>query len=225
MSVAVVLPAWNEEEAVEGVVRGFREHADRVVVVDNGSDDRTAQAASGAGAEVVLEPRRGYGRACLAGVEHLRASPPDVVAFADCDATLDPADLPRLVRALAEADLALGRRARLERGALPAHQRLGNDIACLGLRAYGLRVRDVPPFRALRWSAIVRLALREPTYGLPLETLAIAARLGLRVEEVDTSYRRRVGESKVTGTLAGSAKAALVTGSLLVRLRFRRLPS
>lgn len=223
MSVAVILPALDEEAAVESVVRGFRAQADRVVVVDNGSVDRTAEVAQRSGAEVVVEPRRGYGRACLAGIDHLRASPPDVVAFADCDATLDPADLPRLVAALSDADLALGRRARVEKGALPPHQKLGNDIACVGLRAFGLRVRDVPPFRALRWSAIERLALREPTYGFPVETLAMAARRGLRVREIDVAYRRRIGRSKVTGTFAGSARAALVTGSLLLRLRLRRL--
>lgn len=225
MTVAVVLPALDEEGAVEGVVRGFRRHAERVVVVDNGSTDKTAQIARAAGAEVVQEPRRGYGRALLAGVEHLRASPPDIVAFADCDATLDPADLPRLVAALEDADLALGRRARLDKGALPSHQKLGNDLACIGLRAYGLRVRDVPPFRALRWRALERLALREPTYGLPIETLAMAARMGLRIREIDVAYRRRVGTSKVTGTLLGSVKATLVTASLLVRLRLRRLPT
>lgn len=224
MTVAVVLPALDEEAAVEAVVRGFGHYADRVVVVDNGSTDQTAKVARDAGAEVVSEPRRGYGRALLAGIEHLRASPPSVVAFADCDATLDPADLPRLVAALEDADLALGRRAHLEKGALPPHQKLGNDLACLGLRAYGLRVRDVPPFRALRWSALERLALREPTYGLPVETLAMAARLGLRVKEIDVSYRRRVGVSKVTGTFKGSAKATLVTAALLVKLRLRRLP-
>lgn len=223
MNVALILPALDEEAAVERVVLGFRAYASRVVVVDNGSADRTAEIAAKAGAEVVREPRRGYGRACLAGIAHLRASPPDVVAFADCDGTLDPADLPRLVAALEGADLVLGRRAHVQRGALPPHQRLGNRIACLGLRAYGLRVRDVPPFRALKWSAVERLRLREPTYGLPVETLAMAARRGMRVNEVDAAYRQRVGQSKVTGTFAGSAKAALVMGSLLVRLRFRRL--
>lgn len=224
LTVAVVLPALDEELAVEGVVRGFLPHADRVVVVDNGSSDRTSELASKAGAEVVLEPRRGYGRALLSGIAHLRSDPPDVVAFADCDATLDPSDLPRLVAALNDADLALGRRALLEEGALPSHQKLGNDLACLGLRAYGLRVRDVPPFRALRWSAMERLGLRETTYGLPIETLAMAARQRLRVKEIDVAYRRRLGKSKVTGTLLGSVRATLVTASLLARLGLRRLP-
>lgn len=225
-SVAVVLPALDEAGAVAGVVRGFRAVGARVVVVDNGSVDATVDVAAAEGAVVVREPRRGYGAACLAGLAHLRADPPDVVAFADCDGTVDPGDLARLVAPVArgEADLALGRRARLECGALLPHQRAGNAAAALIIRlVHGLRVRDVPPFRAARWDFLERLRLREGTYGLPVETVVLAHRAGGRVVEVDVAYRRRAGgESKIAGTLRGSLAAGWTMLTLAVRLRFRR---
>lgn len=224
--VAVVLPALDEAGAVEEVVRGFARTGARVVVADNGSRDATADVARSAGAEVVHEPRRGYGRACLAGLRALSATPPAVVAFADCDGTLDPRDLMAVAGpALAdEADLVLGRRARVEHGAMPVHQRVGNGAACLALRLlYDVDVHDVPPLRAIRWGFLDRLRLQEPTYGFPIETVALSARRGGRIREVDVAYRARVGRSKVTGTLAGSVAAAAVMASLTVRLRFRRL--
>jgi hypothetical protein len=152
-----------------------------------------------------------------------------VVAFADCDGTIDPEDLPRLVAPLVagRADLALGRRALVEQGALSSTTRWGNAIACRSLRLlYGARVRDVPPFRALSWSLLSSLGLRERTYGLPLETLALAARRRARIVEVDVAYRRRAsGESKVTGRWWSATKCFVNVSTVAVRARFRRLPA
>lgn len=224
--VAVVLPALDEEGAVAGVVRGFRATGARVLVVDNGSGDATAERALAAGAEVVREPRRGYGAAVLAGLARLREDPPDVVAFADCDGTIDPTDLARLVAPLArgEADLALGRRAFAERGALPIHQRAGNAVAAALLReAHGVEARDVPPFRAARWDLVRELDLAHPTYGLPVETLARAAQAGARIVEVDVAYlRRAAGTSKVSGNLWAAARAGLVMLHVTLALALRR---
>lgn len=224
--VAVVLPALDEEGAVAEVVRGFRAAGARVVVVDNGSADATAARAREAGAEVVREPRRGYGSAVLAGIARLRADPPDVVAFADCDGTIDPADLAALVAPVAagDADLALGRRAAIEPGAMPLHQRAGNAVAAALLNeVHGLAVRDIPPLRAARWELVAELDLAHPTYGLPVETLARAAQAGARVVEVDVAHRRRAaGESKVAGTWTGAIRAGFVMLALTVTLAFRR---
>ncbi len=225
---AIILPALDEEGSVEDVVARFRATGARVVVVDNGSRDATARLAAGAGAEVVSESRRGYGSACLAGIAHLDAAPPQVVVFADCDGTIDPRDLDALVAPLTDgtADLVLGRRILVEAGALSPTTRLGNHLACVSLRLfYGLRVNDVPPFRAVTWTFLKRLALRETTYGLPLETLTNAARLGGRVKEVDVAYlRRSAGTSKVTGNVWSAFKCFLVISGLSVRLRLRRQP-
>jgi len=226
-TVAVILPALNEANCVEPVVEGFLGEGVRVIVVDNGSTDETQRIAERAGAEVVTEHARGYGNACLAGISYLRSRPPNVVVFADCDGTLDPHDLQNLTSPIrnGRADLVLGRRERVEKGALPLHQRLGNATALVLLRTlYGLAVNDIPPYRAVRWSFLAELRLSERTYGLPAETVASAARRNGRVEEVNVAYRRRLaGKSKVTGTPRTSLQAGWAMLSLLVLLRFRRI--
>jgi len=225
--VAVILPALNEEGSVESVVHGFRSEGARVVVIDNGSIDRTAEIALQSGAEVVHEMKRGYGNACLAGIAYLRARAPEIAVFADCDGTLDPQELPNLVAPIKsnQADLVLGRRVRAEKGALPLHQQFGNTVARAMLWfLYGLRVGDIPPYRAVRWTFLIKLGLSEKTYGLPIETVAVAARRNGRVAEVNVGYRCRFeGKSKVTGSLRTSLQAGWAMVSLLVLLRFRRL--
>ena len=226
-TVAVILPALNEASCVGTVVNGFLSEGVRVVVVDNGSTDGTQQIAKQAGAEVVSEKLRGYGSACLAGVAYLKSQPPSIVVFADCDGTLNPQEIRRLVAPIEydKADLVLGRRVRVEKGALPAHQKLGNRIACFLFEAlYDLPINDIPPYRALRWSFLDRLALSEKTYGFPVETVALAARLGCRVAEVDVDYRARLGgRSKVTGSLLASVRAGSTMVALVISIRFRRL--
>jgi glycosyltransferase involved in cell wall biosynthesis len=217
----VVLPALDEEDAVDAVVRGFRRLGPRdVLVVDNGSRDATAARALAAGATVVPEPRRGYGRAVLAGLDALRRDPPRFVVFADCDGTALPEDALRLLAPLRDgtADLSLGRR---PPGALAPHQRAGNALACLALRvAVGARVHDVPPLRAATWDVLDRLRLRESTFGLPMETVARAARIGARIVEVDVDdLARRGGRSKVAGSLGGSVRAAWSMARVVARVR------
>jgi glycosyltransferase involved in cell wall biosynthesis len=224
--VAVILPALNEESSVATVVSGFRSEGARVLVVDNGSTDGTVRAALHAGAEVVREKKQGYGNACLKGISYLESRPPEIAVFADCDGTLEPHDLGNLISPIeiGTADLVLGRRVHVEKGALPMHQRFGNAIALVMLRVlYGLAVSDIPPYRAVRWSFLSQLGLSERTYGLPIETVASAARRNGRVEEVGVTYRRRLGgESKVAGSLRTSIRAGWSMLSLLVVLRFRK---
>jgi len=224
--VAVILPALNEIGCVEQVVDGFLREGTRVIVVDNGSSDGTAQAAQKAGAEVVYENKRGYGSACLAGLSYLATRPPSIVVFADCDGTLESTEIRNMIAPVesGNVDLVLGRRVRVERGALPTHQRVGNTVACFILHwFYGLTVRDIPPYRAARWSFLKQLALSEKTYGFPVETVALAARKRGRVAEVDVTYRRRIGgQSKVAGSLTASLRAAVSMMTVLISLRYRR---
>ncbi len=224
--VAVILPALNEIGCVERVVGGFLREGTRVIVVDNGSSDGTPQAARKAGAEVVYENRRGYGNACLAGLSYLTTQPPSIVVFADCDGTLESDEVRDMIAPVesGNVDLVLGRRVRVERGALPTHQRVGNAVACFILkRFYGLTVRDIPPYRAARWSFLKQLDLSERTYGFPVETVALAARKGGRVAEVDVTYRRRLGgQSKVAGSLTASLRAAASMMTVLISLRYGR---
>jgi glycosyltransferase involved in cell wall biosynthesis len=210
--VAVVIPALDEERSLPLVLAALP-RGPRVVVVDNGSSDGTARVAARAGAKVVAEPRRGYGRACLAGLAHLSGSPPAVVAFLDGDYSDDPGELPGLVAPILEdrADLVIGSRVlgRVERGALQPQQRLGNWLACALIHGlYGRRFTDLGPFRALRWDALRRLALSDPDFGWNVEMQVKALRRGLRVVEVPVRYRpRRVGSSKISGTLSGTVRA------------------
>jgi glycosyltransferase involved in cell wall biosynthesis len=214
MRVDVVIPALDEEEALPAVLAAIpRPPVRRVVVADNGSRDRTAEVARAGGAEVVREPRRGYGAACLRALDALGGDPPDVVVFLDGDGSDVPAELPLLLDPIArgEADLVIGSRTRgrHERGALTLPQRFGNALACRALSLlYRVRYTDLGPFRAVRWSALERLGMADRDYGWTLEMQIRAARAGLPHAEVPVSYRRRAaGDSKVSGSLRGAAGA------------------
>lgn len=214
MRVDVIIPALDEERALPRVLAEIpRALVRRVVVADNGSRDRTAEVAREGGAEVVHEPARGYGRACLRAIAHLAADPPDVVVFLDGDHSDHPAELPALLGPIAEgrAELVIGSRTRgaAERGSLTPQQRVGNAIACAALFGlYGARYTDLGPFRAIRWETLEALGMRDLDYGWTVEMQVKAARLGVPHAEVPVSYRRRIGVSKVSGTLRGTIGAS-----------------
>lgn len=212
--VDAVIPALDEEAALPGVLDELsRTVVRRVVVVDNGSRDRTAAVAAARGAQVVTEPHRGYGAACLRGIEACRRAdpPPQVLVFLDGDGADDPAELPRLLEPLwrGEADLVIGSRvlpgARVERFALTPQARAGNLIAVWMIRLfYGVRHTDLGPFRAIRLDALERLGMRDLDWGWTAEMQVKAIRRGLRVVEVPASWRRRRGgRSKISGTVRG----------------------
>jgi len=226
LRVDVVIPARDEEGSIARVVESLpRSHVSRVIVVDNGSRDRTAEVARRAGAEVVSEPRPGYGAACLAGLAFLRTRPPEVVAFLDGDLSEDPAQVVDLLAPIAEgrADLVIGSRTLGERepGSLTPVQEFGNRLATLLLRVlFGARYTDLGPFRAVRWEALERLRMRDRGYGWTVEMQARAARSGLRCAEVPVCHRvRRHGRSKVSGTLAGMLGAGCKIPLTILRVR------
>jgi hypothetical protein len=208
-SVAAVIPALDEVDALPALLRELPAGiVDETLVVDGGSRDGTPDAARAQGARVVVEPRRGYGRACATGAAETDA---DVIVFLDGDGSDDPAALAAVLEPVlaGRAAISLGSRVASEAGAQLPHQRLGNAFVVLLLRlVYGLRVHDVPPMRAVRRDALEGLALRELTYGWPTEMLVRAARAGLPVEEVEVRCRlRRGGRSKISGRLGPSARA------------------
>ncbi len=232
--VDVVIPCLDEERSVGEAVRRLpRPLVRRVIVVDNASRDRSAEVARAAGAEVVFEARRGYGSACAAGVAALGADPadaPDMVVFMDADLSDDPTELPILVRPIADgvADLVIGSRTRgqSEKGALLPQARVGNAVACTLLYwLYGVRATDLGPFRAIRWDVLTALGLRDRGYGWTVEMQARAARAGYRTAEVSVRYRRRVGRSKITGTVRGTLGASIKILYTLLRHAPRRRPS
>ena len=209
-TVAAVVPALDEAAAIPAVVRALRAQPaiDEVIVVNNGSTDRTAALAGAAGARVVPEPRRGYGRACRAGVA---ATTADVILLLDGDGADHPDDVPRVLAPLfaGDADLVVGSRAlgQREAGAMAPQQVLGNRVATALLRLHGLRATDIGPMRAIRRADLEALGMTEMTYGWSVEMMVKAARHGLRYHEVPVTYRRRAGTSKVSGTLRGALGA------------------
>ncbi len=205
MRVAVIIPALNEEQGITRVISSVPLPPACITVADNGSTDRTAERALAAGARVVFEPRRGYGRACQAG---LRANAgADVIVFLDADFSDYPEDLRDLVGPILgdDADFVLGARGGRAR---PWHARLGTS-ACVALinRGWGTQYADLGPFRAISRRALDRLALNDQTWGWTIEMQIKAAEAGLRIREVPVRYRERIGQSKISGSLAGTLRA------------------
>lgn len=201
----VILPVLDEATALPWVLERMPAGC-RPIVVDNGSGDGSGELARSLGALVVSEPRRGFGAACHAG---LIAATDDVVAFMDADASLDPADLPRVLAPIErdEADLVLGMRVRAARGAWPVHARLGNRVVtALVRRRTGVGLRDIGPMRAARRERLLALAVADRRFGWPLEMVLRAAAGGWRIREVAVPYTARAGRSKVTGTVLGTVR-------------------
>jgi glycosyltransferase involved in cell wall biosynthesis len=218
--VAVIIPALDEEAAIGLVLAELPPLALEVIVVDNGSSDRTGEIAQAAGARVVREPRKGYGQACLAGIA--AAPGADVLAFLDGDHSDYPAQLVDVLSPIlaGQADLVIGSR-RLGRrapGAHPWHAVLGTRV-CVGLMNLfiGTRATDLGPFRAITSAALGRLGMRDRSFGWTVEMQVKAARRGLRVVEVPVDYRPRIGRSKVSGTLSGTFRAAAKILGIIAR--------
>ncbi|MFB9924984.1 glycosyltransferase family 2 protein [Amycolatopsis halotolerans] len=212
----VVLPCLDEAAALPGVLAGLPPGY-RAILVDNGSSDGSPGVAAAHGAKVVDEPRRGYGAAVHTGLENATA---DIVCFADADGSLDLAELPRLVAAVADgADLAVGRRVPVSRAAWPWHARAGNAVLSLLLRSRGLPVRDIAPLRAVRRRELLALGVADRAFGYPLELLVKAQRAGWVVQEFDVAYRERARgtKSKVSGSVRGTLRAVRDFGRVLVR--------
>jgi glycosyltransferase involved in cell wall biosynthesis len=212
VKLSVIIPALNEEESLPSVLAELpRLLLHQVIVVDNGSQDRTAEFAAANGAVVVREPQRGYGAACMAGV---RAAPEaDILIFLDADGSFDAQEVPLLVGPIerGEAELVLGSRLAgvREPGAMPLHGVFGNWLVATVIgRLADIRLTDLGPFRAIKRQTLERLRLEEPTYGWPSEMIVKAAQLGIPIREVPVRYRRRRGgHSKVSGTWRGTLGA------------------
>lgn len=213
----IIIPAHNEEAAIGQVLSAIpRELVREIVVCDNASTDNTAAVARAHGATVLREPRKGYGSACLTGIAYLQQKAAtdslDCVVFLDADFSDHPEELPQLLIPIThhDFDLVIGSRVlgQREKGSLMPQQRFGNWLATTLVRwLYGVRFTDLGPFRAIRWSALQQLGMNDPNYGWTVEMQVRAAKMGLRCTEVPVSYRRRIGTSKVSGTIRGSVLA------------------
>ena len=214
----VIIPALDEEDSIGRVLADIPgDVVSDVIVVDNGSGDSTAEVAARGGATVVSERRRGYGYACLRGISHVKnlSYLPDIVVFLDGDYSDDPSEMKELLLPITSGrcDLVIGSRTlgERQRGALLPQQVVGNRIATLLIRLlYGVSFTDLGPFRAIRYERLLSLGMRDKTFGWTVEMQVKAARAGLRFAEVPVSYRKRIGVSKITGTVSGSLGAAFM---------------
>lgn len=217
-SITVIIPALNEEKAIAGVVSRIPSFVDRIIVVDNGSTDATAQRAIKAGADIVYVPVAGYGRACLAGVAE--AASTDILVFLDGDGSDVPEEMDLLLAPIlsGEIDLVIGSRAMgvAEAGSLTLPQRFGNRLACaLVTLFWGGTYTDLGPFRAIRRSAYERLDMTAPTFGWTVEMQVRALKQKLAVADVPVSYKNRIGVSKISGTVRGVIMAgAYIIGTI-----------
>jgi glycosyltransferase involved in cell wall biosynthesis len=213
--IAVVIPAFNEQDAIARVISDIPANlVTEVVVVDNNSTDATAACARDAGATVLHESQPGYGHACQKGIDYLGSGHrrPDVVVFLDGDYSDFPEELPDIVRPIVEQsyDFVIGSRllGTRHKGSMPVHQVIGNRLLALLIRSlYGTRFTDMGPFRAIAYDKLVGLDMRDRTYGWTAEMQVKAAKRGLRMTEVPVSYRKRIGRSKITGTVRGTILA------------------
>jgi glycosyltransferase involved in cell wall biosynthesis len=225
MRVAVIIPVYNEAEAIGRLLAELPSGAAaEVIVVDGGSNDGTQGIARAAGATVLPQRGRGYGAACLTGAEAAEA---ELLVFLDGDYSDPPGEIERLLALLraGSADLVLGSREgpQMEAGALPLHARLGNRLAVTLLRLlYGVRVSDLPSYKAIGKADLLALGIRDLRYGWTAELIARAARRGLRIAEVPIPYRVRLGRSKVSGNLRSSLFAGLAILRAVVAVRMER---
>ncbi|GAB3564833.1 glycosyltransferase family 2 protein [Spirosoma luteolum] len=215
MAIVVIIPAFNEENSVGHVVRDIPATlVDEIIVVNNNSNDQTAVQAARAGATVLNEPIQGYGRACLTGIAYAASlSPqPAIAVFLDADYSDYPGEMVQLIEPIlkGEVDMVIGSRAlgKRERGSMTPQQVFGNWLATTLLRwLYAVHYTDLGPFRAIRFSSLLALDMQDKTYGWTVEMQLKAARNRLRIMEVPVSYRRRIGFSKISGTVKGTVLA------------------
>ncbi|HQV52630.1 MAG: glycosyltransferase family 2 protein [Flavobacteriales bacterium] len=213
--IDVIIPAFNEEEAVALVVGDIPKDLVRhIVVVNNASSDRTSEEARKAGAIVMDQPLRGYGNACLKGIEKVATHqpPPDIVVFIDADHSDRPQQMTEVVAPIVmnDADFVIGSRAlgHREDGSMMPQQVFGNWLATRLLKLfYGVRYTDLGPFRAIRWQALQNMHMQDRTFGWTVEMQLKAAKQNLRIIEVPVDYRKRIGFSKISGTVKGSILA------------------
>ncbi len=213
--VKVIIPAFNEENGVGQVIAEIPKHlVSEIIVVNNASTDKTVHVATSAGATVLHESISGYGRACLKGIDYLKSSDskPDIVVFLDADHSDHPEEMEQIIRPILdqEADLVIGSRSlgNMEKGSMTPQQVFGNWLATRLLKLfYGVTFTDLGPFRAITYSRLIELDMQDKTYGWTVEMQLKAAKSGFRCVEVPVRYRKRIGFSKISGTVKGTVMA------------------
>ena len=216
MKTAVIIPAFNEEQSISKVIDEIpKQLVEEIIVVNNNSTDRTGSIAEQAGATVLFESFKGYGASCLKGIEYIKSKPVDVVVFLDGDFSDYPGEMEKLLAPIIndDYDFVLGSRVlgKREKGALPVQSRIGSIIAGFLIQLFwGVKFTDLGPFRAIKFEKLVSLGMKDKWFGWTVEMQIKAAKKYLKILEVPVSYRKRIGKSKVTGTVKGSVMAGVI---------------
>lgn len=226
MNIAVIIPAFNEEQSIGKVVTAIsKDLVQRIIVVNNGSTDSTMKVAKKAGAIVLTENRKGYGWACLKGIDFLKQDPPDILVFMDGDFSDFPEEIPKVIEPILKnnMDMVIGSRVlgKREKGSLTPQQVFGNWLATKLIRIfYGAKFTDLGPFRAIRFSKLIELEMSDKTYGWTIEMQIKAVKKKFLFCEVPVDYKKRIGVSKVSGTLKGTIMAGIKIIFAVFKYRF-----
>ncbi len=226
MKISVIIPAYNEEHSIGIVVKDIPSFVDEVVVVNNNSTDNTAEVAETAGATVLFEALQGYGAACLKGIEYLKSKQPDIVVFIDGDFSDYPEELEMLVKPIIKDnyDFILGSRilGKKEKGALPIQSRIGSIVAGFLMNIFwNIKYTDLGPFRAIKFAKLLELEMEDKWYGWTIEMQIKAAFNKFKIKELPVKYRKRIGKSKVTGTLKGTVMASIIIISTIFKYAWK----
>jgi len=226
MQIAVIIPAFNEEKSIGKVVNAIpKDIVQIIIVVNNNSTDDTVNAANTAGAIVLTEKRKGYGWACLAGMDYLKNQSPEIIVFLDGDFSDYPEEIAQLIQPILEQnmDMVIGSRVlgKREKGSLLPQQRFGNWLATKLIRLfYGAKFTDLGPFRAIRYDKLIALNMADKTYGWTIEMQIKAVKKKYHFCEVPVRYRKRIGVSKVSGTIKGTLLAGIKIIFAVFKYRF-----
>ena len=224
MKISVVIPAFNEEKSIPYVLNDIPNFVNLIIVCDNSSTDKTSEIAKNMGAKVVFEEKKGYGNACLKAISYLRnlKDKPEIVVFIDGDYSDDPKQMKKIVDPIFYEgyDLVLGARTKSlrDKNSMTAHQIFGNWLACFLMRIFfNSRFKDLGPFRAITWDKLMQLDMRDKSFGWTIEMQIKALIKNYKYKEIDVKYKKRIGKSKISGTLVGS----ILAGKKILYLIFK----
>lgn len=227
MILSIIIPALNEEKSIGYVIKSIPKIYREVIVVDNGSSDKTSKVAFENGAKVITEKNKGYGFACLKGIDYLKENPPDIIVFLDGDYSDYPEEINKIIEPICknQVDFVIGSRVKSlrENGSMTPQQVFGNKLACFLMNLlYNSTFTDLGPFRALKWKTLKELKMTDKTYGWTVEMQLKILRNRIAYCEVPVRYRKRIGYSKVSGTLKGSVLAGVKIISWIFKYYFKK---
>ena len=210
--ISVIIPALNEEKSISKVISSIPKYVSEIIVVDNGSTDKTSKIAKSKGALILFESKKGYGHACIKAIEFLKFNPPNIIVFLDGDYSDYPEEMDLLINPIIKNKYEFVMGARIKKlrepGSMTLQQVFGNFLACFLLKVlYGVNFKDLGPFRAIKWESLKKLKMKDKTFGWTIEMQLKAIKHKLKYLEVPVKYRNRIGKSKISGTLTGTIMA------------------